>query len=236
MSSREYNQHTMKLLLVEDDSETAAYVAKGLRELGHGVDISADGRSGLALGLEEAHDVLIVDRRLPALDGLQLVKALRVAGVRTPVLFLTTMGGVNDRVEGLEQGGDDYLVKPFAMTELGARVAALGRRPPLAGETTQLSVGPLVMNLLARSVSREGQAIDLQPVEFRLLEYLMRNPGRVVTRAMLLERVWGFNFDPRTNVVDTNISRLRAKIDKPFPGLELLKTVRGAGYCLDAPA
>ncbi len=224
----------MRLLVVEDDPETAAYVAEGLRELGHLVDCVADGHSGLVMGLESAHEVLIVDRRLPERDGLQMVKALRAAGVRTPVLFLTTMAGVADRVEGLEQGGDDYLVKPFARSELAARVAALGRRPPLAEQVTRLRVGSLEMDLLARTVTREGQPIDLQPVEFRLLEYLMRNPGRVVTRAMLLERVWGFNFDPKTNVVDTNISRLRGKIDKPFPGPELLRTVRGSGYCLDA--
>lgn len=224
----------MKLLVIEDDEETAAYLSKGLREQGHVVEHSADGKDGLFLAASEGYDVLIVDRMLPGLDGLSVVKTLRGAGVKTPVLFLTTMGGIDDRVEGLESGGDDYLTKPFAFSELLARLNALLRRPHLADPLTELSVGGLRMDLLKRSVSRDGKAIVLQPQEFRLLEYLMRHAGQVVTRTMLLENVWEFHFDPQTNVVETNISRLRAKIDRDFD-CELIRTVRGAGYSLRAP-
>jgi len=171
---------------------------------------------------------------LPGLDGLGVVKTMRGAGVKTPVLFLTTMSGINDRVAGLEAGGDDYLLKPFAFSELVARINALARRPPLSNEQTVLKVGDLEMDLIQRRVTRAGRAIDLQPREFRLLEYLLRNAGRVLTRTMLLEHVWDFNFDPETNVVETHISRLRAKIDRPFD-TELIHTVRGAGYSLHAP-
>ncbi|HVB17373.1 MAG TPA: response regulator transcription factor [Stellaceae bacterium] len=225
----------MKILVVEDDPETAEYVANGLAEEGHLTVQAASGDEGLFRAAAEKFDLLIVDRMLPALDGLGLVKALRAAGNRTPVLFLTALGGIDDRVTGLNSGGDDYLVKPFAFAELVARVAALGRRPPGGPVESRLCVADLDLDLLSRVVRRGGREIDLQPREFRLLEYLMRHAGQVVTRTMLLENVWDFHFDPRTNVVETHISRLRGKIDKGF-ALELIHTVRGAGYCLRAPA
>lgn len=224
----------MKILLIEDDVETALYVANGLREQGHVVDAVADGRDGLLRAAGEAYEVMIVDRMLPGLDGIGIVKTLRGAGVRTPVLLLTTMGGVHDRVEGLEAGGDDYLIKPFAFAELLARVNALARRPPIADVPTVLRAADLEMDLLKRTVTRQGRRIDLQPQEFKLLEYLLRHAGRIVTRTMLLENVWDFHFDPTTNVVETHVSRLRGKIDRGF-AVELLHTVRGAGYCLRAP-
>lgn len=224
----------MRLLVIEDDAETADYVAQGLREEGHTVDVATTGKEGLVLAASEPYDVVVLDRRLPPPDGLTIVKTLRGAGVTTPVLFLTTMTGVDDRVEGLQAGGDDYLVKPFAFSELSARVAALARRPPIAETETVLKVADLEMDLVRRRVSRAGRPVDLQPREFRLLEYLMRHAGRVVTRTMLLQNVWEFHFDPQTNVVETNISRLRAKIDRPFQP-ELIHTVRGAGYSLHAP-
>ncbi len=224
----------MNILVIEDDAETADYVAQGLREEGHVVSHAATGRDGLLLAAAESFDVIIVDRRLPGIDGLSIVKTIRGAGVKTPVIFLTTMAGVDDRVEGLEAGGDDYLVKPFAFSELLARVNALGRRPPLVDEQTVLRVADLEIDLIRRKVARDGRTIDLQPREFRLLEYLARHAGRVVTRTMLLEHVWDFHFDPKTNVVETHISRLRAKVDKPFDQ-ELIHTVRGAGYSLHAP-
>ncbi len=222
----------MKILLIEDDAGTAAYITNGLTEDGHVLDHAADGRDGLLLAAGEVYDVIIVDRRLPGIDGLAIVKTIRQAGVGTPVLFLTTMSGVDDRVEGLEAGGDDYLVKPFAFSELLARVHALGRRPALQKESTVLTVGDLEMDLVRRTVTRAGRSIDLQPREFRLLEFLLRNVGRVVTRTMLLEQVWNFHFDPKTNVVETHISRLRAKVDKPFADA-LIHTVRGSGYRVD---
>lgn len=225
----------MKILLVEDDAATGAYVKRGLEEHAHLVELAQNGRDGLFLSADGSYDVLIVDRMLPGLDGLGVVKAVRAAGVKTPVLFLTTMAGVGDRVEGLEAGGDDYLVKPFAFAELLARVNALARRPPIAEVQTLLRVADLEMDLIGRKVRRAGQAIDLQPREFKLLEYLMRNAGRVVTRTMLLENVWDFHFDPKTNIIETHISRLRSKIDKDFDA-ELLQTVRGAGYLVRAPA
>ena len=224
----------MKILVIEDDAETADYVAQGLREEGHVVCHAATGRDGLLFAAAESFDVIIVDRRLPGIDGLSIVKTIRGAGVKTPVIFLTTMAGVDDRVEGLEAGGDDYLVKPFAFSELLARVNALGRRPPLVDEQVTLRVADLEIDLIRRKIARGGRTIDLQPREFRLLEYLARHAGRVVTRTMLLEHVWDFHFDPKTNVVETHISRLRAKIDKPFDQ-ELIHTVRGAGYSLHAP-
>ncbi|MBX6742155.1 MAG: response regulator transcription factor [Acetobacteraceae bacterium] len=224
----------MKILLVEDDAETASYVAKGLTEAGHVVDRAADGREGLFLAGAGSHDVLVVDRMLPHLDGLGLVRALRAMGVRTPALILTARAGVGDRVEGLEAGADDYLAKPFAFAELLARINALARRPPLQAEPTVLRVADLEMDLLKRTVTRAGRRIELQPREFRLLEYLMRRQGEVVTRTMLLEGVWDFHFDPKTSVVETHISRLRAKVDKGF-GAELIHTVRGAGYAIRAP-
>ncbi len=224
----------MKLLLVEDDQETAKYIEQGLTESGHVVDLIADGRDGLMMALGEPYDVLIVDRMLPGLDGLALVKTLRSAGTRTPVLFLTALNGIDDRVEGLDAGGDDYLSKPFAFSELMARVNALARRPPLSKERTELIVADLRLDLIRHIATRNKQKIDLRPREFQLLEYMMRNAGRVVTRTMLLEKVWDFNFDPQTNVVETHISRLRAKIDKPF-AVPLIKTIYGVGYTVSAP-
>ena len=223
----------MKVLLIEDDSETRHYVSAGLEEQGHVVDQASNGRDGLFLAAGEPYDVMIVDRMLPGLDGLGVVKTIRAAGVQTPVLFLTTMSGVGERVEGLEAGGDDYLTKPFAFAELLARVHALGRRSPLAQVETVLRAANLEMDLIGRKVRRGSQEIDLQPREFRLLEYLMRNAGRVVTRTMLLENVWEFHFDPKTNIVETHVSRLRSKVDKGFTP-ELIETVRGAGYLLRA--
>jgi two-component system, OmpR family, response regulator len=224
----------MRILLVEDDRRTADYVARGLSQSGHRCDLLADGKDGLFQATREQYDVIVVDRMLPGLDGLSLVRALRGANLDTPILFLTAVSGVDDRVEGLEAGGDDYLVKPFAFSELLARVNALGRRPPLQQEVTRLSVQDLSMDVIRRRVERAGEVIELLPKEFELLELLMRNEGRVVTRTMLLERVWGFHFDPKTSVVETHISRLRAKIDRPF-GAPLLHTVRNVGYSLHAP-
>jgi len=225
----------MKILLVEDDAETAAYILAGLRAAGHGLDHAADGRDGLSLAEAERYDLLIVDRMLPGLDGLSLVKAIRKRGNRAPVLFLSTLDGVDDRVIGLDAGGDDYLTKPFALVELQARVNALGRRPQSSANEAVLIVGDLRMDLVNRSVRRGETAIDLLPREWQLLEYLVRNAGRVVTRSMLLQKVWDFHFDPRTNVVETHVSRLRQKIDKGFAD-ELIHTVRGAGYTIHAPS
>ncbi len=222
----------MKILLIEDDAETAAYIVDGLRGQGHAIDHVADGHQAVSAASGHPYDVLIVDRMLPGLDGLSVVKRVRDAGVKTPVLFLSALGGLDDRVTGLESGGDDYLVKPFAFPELNARVNALGRRP---AEDTVLRVGDLELNLLTRTVTRAGRAIDLQQREFRLLEYLMRHVGRVVTRTMLLEHVWDFHFDPQTTVVETHMSRLRAKIDKDF-GAELIQTLRGQGYSIRVPS
>ena len=224
----------MKVLLIEDDQETSAYVARGLREQGHVVDLAATGRDGLFLATDGGHDVLIVDRMLPGLDGIGLVQALRGTGVKAPVLFLTALGGVGDRVRGLDAGGDDYLVKPFAFAELLARVNALARRPPLSDTPTVLQAGDLEMDLLGRTVTRGGKTIDLQPREFQLLAFLMRNADRVVTRTMLLEAVWDFHFDPKTNIVESHISRLRSKLSQ-YGGAELIHTVRGSGYALRAP-
>ena len=224
----------MKILVIEDDAEMAAYVAKGLRQQGHAVDHAVNGRDGLFMAASEPYDLLVVDRRLPGLDGLAVVKTIRGAGIKIPVLFLTTMSGVDDRVEGLEGGADDYLVKPFAFAELVARINALGRRPPLITTDTTLKVDDLEVDLTKRTATRAGRRLDLQPREFQLLEYLMRHVGRVVTRTMLLEHIWEFHFDPRTNIVETHISRLRSKVDRGFRK-ELIHTVRGAGYCLRAP-
>ncbi len=226
----------MKILVVEDDQETAAYIARGLREAGHVVDHAPDGQEGLFLATGGGYDVMIVDRMLPKLDGLSLVRALRAARIGTPAIFLTARAGIGDRVEGLDAGADDYLVKPFAFAELLARINALARRPPPREEVTILRVGDLEMDLLRRVVTRAGRRIELQPREFRLLEYLMRHAGQVVTRTMLLEGVWDFHFDPKTSVVETHISRLRAKVDKGFPGGELIRTVRGAGYAIGTDA
>jgi two-component system, OmpR family, response regulator len=223
----------MKVLVIEDDREAAAYVVKGLGESGFVVDHAAEGREGLFMATDGSYDALIVDRMLPGMDGLALVTALRAAEIRTPVLILSALGAVDDRVKGLRAGGDDYLVKPFAFNELLARIEALLRRSGAAQTTTRLAVGDLEMDLLARKVRRAGREIDLLPREFRLLEFLMRHAGHVVTRTMLLENVWDYHFDPQTNVIDVHVSRLRQKLDKGFDK-PLLHTVRGAGYRLAA--
>jgi two-component system OmpR family response regulator len=210
-------------------------VASGLTQEGHRVRETADGRDGLFIASTDDFDLLIVDRMLPGMDGLSLVKALRASNIETPILFLTTMSGISDRVTGLNAGGDDYLVKPFAFAELSARVAALGRRPRgMAIEKARLRIADLELDVLSRAVRRGGREIGLQPREFRLLEYLMRHVGQVVTRTMLLDNVWGYHFDPKTNVVESHLSRLRTKVDKGF-SVELIHTVRGSGYCIRAP-
>jgi two-component system OmpR family response regulator len=224
----------MRILLIEDDRKTADYIAKGFAQAGHVCDVLANGRQALVQATHEPYDVFVVDRMVPDLDGLSLVKAVRAAGVKVPVLFLTAIGGVDDRVEGLEAGGDDYLVKPFAFSELLARVNALARRPPVQEQKTVLRTADLELDVIKRTVTRSGVRIELQPREFSLLEVLMRNEGRVMTRTMLLERVWDFHFDPKTSVVETHISRLRSKIDRPFE-VQLLHTIRNTGYSLHAP-
>ena len=224
----------MKILLIEDDPDTAGYVASGLRENSHVVEHVTNGRDGLFLASGGDHDMMVIDRMLPGLDGLSIVKTIRVAGMKAPVLMLTNLGGINDRVEGLEAGADDYLVKPFAFAELLARINALARRPPMAPQVPVLKVGDLELDRLKRTVTRAGRQIELQPQEFKLLEYLMRNAGQLVTRTMLLENVWDFHFDPRTSVVETHISRLRSKVDRGFSA-ELIHTLRGSGYCIREP-
>jgi two-component system OmpR family response regulator len=221
----------MKILLIEDDAQTSTYVASGLRKQGHEVDHAASGDTGLSLASRGGYHVMVIDRMLPGVDGLTIVKKVRAGGIKVPVLLLTTLGGISDRVEGLEAGADDYLTKPFAFAELLARVNALMRRLPVTEEETLLRVADLELNRLERTVTRAGKSIDLQPQEFRLLMYLMRNTGQVVTRTMLLQNVWDFHFDPHTTVVETHISRLRAKIDRDFDD-ELIHTVRGLGYSL----
>lgn len=223
----------MRFLLIEDDAQAAAYLVKGLKESGHLADHAADGEDGLTLALGGGYDAAIVDRMLPRMDGLSVVSRLREAGNQTPVLFLSALGEVDDKVRGLKAGGDDYLAKPFAFTELLARLEVLVRRRSPAAVQTRLSTGGLELDLLSRTAARDGQKIDLQPREFLLLEYMMRHAGHVVTRTMLLENVWEYHFDPQTNVIDVHMSRLRAKIDKGFTQ-PLLHTVRGAGYCLRA--
>lgn len=225
----------MRVLVVEDDTDTAAYIVDSLRQGGHLADQVADGRDALFLATSNTYDVMVVDRMLPGLEGLALVQSIRASGVQTPILFLTARGGIDDRVAGLDAGGDDYLVKPFAFSELNARLAALVRRPPLAQVETKLRVGDLEMDLLGRRVRRGTVDIDLQPREFRLLECLMRNAERVVTRTMLLEHVWEFHFDPKTKIVETHISRLRSKLNQGG-GQELIHTVRGSGYVIRAPS
>ena len=227
----------MRILLVEDDNQTSAFIAKGLREAGHAVDHAADGKQGLFLASTEPFDVIVLDRMLPGLDGLAVLRTLRGAGNRTPVLVLTALGDVDHRVEGLRAGADDYLVKPFAFAELSARLDGITRRARGDDERapTRLQTAGLELDLLSREALREGRRIELQPREFRLLEYLMRHAGQVVTRTMLLEKVWDYHFDPQTNVIDVHVSRLRQKIDRGFDR-PLLHTVRGAGYCLREPA
>jgi two-component system OmpR family response regulator len=222
----------MRILVVEDDKDVAGFVVKGLREAGHTIEHVDNGRDGLFLAASENFDAIILDRMLPGgIDGLRLLETLRAQDNATPVMFLSALGQVDDRVKGLKSGGDDYMTKPFAFAELLARVEALARRGKGEGPATRLTVGDLEMDLLSRGVKRAGQKIDLQPREFRLLEYLMRHAGQVVTRTMLLEGVWDYHFDPQTNVIDVHVSRLRQKIDKPFD-TTLLHTVRNAGYML----
>ncbi|MBV9758160.1 MAG: response regulator transcription factor [Alphaproteobacteria bacterium] len=224
----------MRILVVEDDKDVAGFVVKGLREAGHVVEHAANGRDGLFLAASEAFDAIILDRMLPGgVDGLRLLETLRSQNNNVPVLFLSALAQVDDRVRGLKAGGDDYLTKPFAFAELLARVEALTRRGKGEGPVTKLQVADLEMDLLSRTVRRAGQKIDLQPREFRLLEYLMRHAGQVVTRTMLLEGVWDYHFDPQTNVIDVHVSRLRQKVDKPF-ATPLIQTVRNAGYMLRA--
>jgi two-component system OmpR family response regulator len=222
----------MHILLVEDDQKLADYIQQGLLNAGHTVDHMTDGSIALAASVTESYDVGIVDRMIPGIDGLSLVKAMRAANLALPVLFLTSLGGVDDRVDGLQAGGDDYLTKPFAFPELLARVAALGRRPPIQGEELTLNYADIQMNIAERKVTRAGQVLDLLPKEYKILEIFLRNQGRVVTKNMLLEKVWDIHFDPKTSVVETHISRLRNKLEKPF-GDTILKTIRGAGYKLE---
>ncbi|GAB4232787.1 MAG: response regulator transcription factor [Kiloniellaceae bacterium] len=223
----------MRILLIEDDRKTADYILKGLAEAGHTADWVEDGRDGLHQATGGSYDAIIVDRMLPGLDGLAIVKALRAAEIPVPVLILSALAHVDERVTGLRAGGDDYLSKPFAFSELQARLEALLRRPHTIAAETELKVDDLKMDLLARKVTRGGRPIDLRPQEFKLLEYLMRHAGKVVTRTMLFEGVWDFHFDPQTNVVDVHISRLRQKVDKGFDR-PLIHTHRGGGYCISA--
>ena len=225
----------MRVLLIEDDKEAAAYLAKALREAGHVPDLAVDGDAGAVKAADGGYDVLVVDRMLPKRDGLAVIEELRARGDRTPALILSALGQVDDRVVGLRAGGDDYLAKPYAFSELLARVEALARRSGAGGGDTVLRVADLELDRLSHAVTRAGQAVSLQPREFRLLEYLMKHAGQVVTRTMLLENVWDYHFDPQTNVIDVHISRLRAKIDKGFDE-PLLNTVRGAGYMIRDPA
>lgn len=229
----------MKILIVEDDAQVSDFVSKGLRESGHLVEVAANGRDGLFLATEERFDVVVLDRMLPGLDGLTILKALRSSGKTTPVLILSTLDQVNDKVEGLRSGADDYLAKPFSFVELLARVEALARRDGGTGSgdpETYLRIHNLEMNLLARTAKRAGVPLELHAKEFSLLEYLMRNAGMVVSRTMLLEQVWHYHFDPQTNVIEVHVSRIRAKIDKAFPDEPaLVKTIRGMGYMLERP-
>jgi two-component system, OmpR family, response regulator len=220
----------MRLLLIEDDAEAVEYLARALDESGHEVDVAVDGRAGMERALGGGHDLIIADRNLPHADGLSIVQALRSSGSNVPVLVLSALGSVDDRIEGLRAGGDDYLIKPFAFEELLARIEALLRRGQGAA-VTRLKVGDLELDLLARTVTRAGKRIDLTAKEFQLLEYLMRRQGQVVTRSMLLEGVWDLHFDPQTNIIDVHMSRLRAAVDRDFPR-PLIHTVRGAGYVL----
>ncbi|MDB5969040.1 MAG: Two-component system, OmpR family, response regulator [Hydrocarboniphaga sp.] len=225
----------MRLLIIEDDTDTAAYLSKGLREVGHTVDHAASGKDGLFMAASERYDGMIVDRLLPQVDGLTIISTLRAAGNTTPTIILSALGEVDDRVRGLRAGGDDYLVKPYSFAELLARLEAVLRRGRGSNSAeTVLRVANLEMDLLARSVRRGSRSVDLKPQEFRLLEYLMRNAGQVVTRTMLFENVWDYHFDPQTNVIDVHISRLRGKIDEDGDA-PLIQTVRGAGYCLRLP-
>jgi two-component system OmpR family response regulator len=228
-----FNSEIMRILVIEDDKELAGYINKGLVEAGHAVDLAFDGREGLFLASTENYDVLLIDRMLPLLDGLTLIKTLREQENSTPILILSALGSVDERVEGLAQGCDDYLVKPFAFIELLARIDAISRRAHNNyKEQTSITVADLHIDLLSRKVTRANKAISLQSREFRLLAYLMKHKGQIITRTMLLEGVWDYRFDPQTNVIDVHVSRLRGKIDKDFD-IPLLKTIRGSGYMID---
>ena len=224
----------MRILIVEDDSKIASFLIRGLKQAGFAVDHASDGADGLELALTEPYDVAVVDIMLPKLDGLALIDRLRHEKVMTPVIILSARRSVDDRVKGLHSGSDDYLTKPFALSELLARIHALLRRASAAPEPTRLSVGPLVLDLLTRNVTRSGKKLELQMREFSLLEYLMRNAGRPVSQSMILQHVWSLDFDPQTNVVEVLVSRLRAKVDAEFPE-KMIHTVRGVGYALRAP-
>jgi len=219
----------MRILLAEDDAEAVAFIERGLTELGHVVAHAAGGVEALHLGATGTFDVIVLDRMLPAIEGLDVLRRLRAAGVRTPVMVLTARGGIADRVDGLDAGADDYLVKPFAMAEFVARLNALMRRPPISDVVTRLEVGDIALDILRRDVTRAGRPVHLQPREFSLLEFLMRNAGRIITRTMILEEVWGFHFDPQTNIVESHLSRLRSKLREGFAD-DPIETVRGAGY------
>lgn len=224
----------MRILSIEDDPDVSAYISKGLEQEGHTVDTAHNGKDGLFLAMSEKYDVMIIDRMLPELDGLTIIKTIRGAENNTPVLILSALGEVNDRVKGLRSGGDDYLVKPFAFAELLARIEVLAKRQTTSGDGkgNKLIAGDLELDLLSRKATRDGQSIELQSREFRLLEYMLRHKGQIVTRTMLLEHVWDYHFDPQTNVIDVHISRLRSKIDKGFE-TQIIRTVRGAGYIIE---
>ncbi|WP_157220850.1 response regulator transcription factor [Flavisphingomonas formosensis] len=223
----------MNILLIEDDDRVAQHIGRGLREAGHSAVREADGRSGLLRAASEDFDLLVIDRMLPQVDGLTIIRTLRASGITTPVMILSALAEVDERVAGLRAGGDDYLTKPFAMSELLARIDVIVRRGPAIAPSTEIVVGDLAIDLLGHQVTRRGQRIDLTAREFRIIEYLARNAGRTVTRAMLLENVWDYHFDPQTNIIDQHVSRLRQKIDRGF-GKPLLHTVRGTGYVLRA--
>ena len=222
----------MGVLVIEDDADTASYIINGLKESGYEVDHAMDGDSGVKLALEKNYNIMIIDRMLPGLNGLNIVETIRTNGIKTPVLFLSALADIDDRVAGLKSGGDDYLTKPFAMVELLARLEALIRRTSQQTENTFLKVNDIEMDILARTVTRQGKRVYLHPREFKLLEYLLKNANQVVTRTMLLENVWEYHFDPQTNVIDVHISRLRQKIDRPFDK-PILKTIRGDGYMIE---
>ena len=225
----------MHTLLVEDNHETVNFISRGLQEAGETVAVATSAQAGLLAAAAHSFDVIILDRMLPGMDGVDAVRVLRRSGIVTPVLLLTALDGIDDRVNGLEAGADDYLTKPFAFSELHARLRALARRQPLAEtKTTRLAVSDLVLERTTQTVTRAGEHLDLLPREYRILEYLMLNQGQIVTRTMLLETVWGYRFDPKTSLVQTHVSRLRAKVDRPFEA-ELIRTVRGAGYILGEP-
>lgn len=225
----------MRVLIAEDDSDTAEFIRRGLEELGHEIVLTTNGADALHLLLSEEVDVSILDRMLPRLDGVSIIRRARIAGIDSPILLLTALGRIQDRVSGLEAGADDYLVKPFALSELAARVNALARRKPRRQQPTQLEYSGLVIDLLKRQVTRDGISVPLQPREFRILEELVREEGKIVTRTMLLERVWNYHFEPQTNIVDTHISRLRSKLnDRNKP--DLIETIRGVGYRMTADA